>query len=78
MALMANQHDRIWKWGGGETVSPPPQTAIDTEQFRNVQESERYGIHVSGTKILWLHSFVLYVYGVIINLFIYVGTSQTL
>ena len=26
------------------------ETVIDTEQFRNVQESERYGIHVSGTK----------------------------
>ena len=38
MALMTNQHDRIWKGGG------------DTEQFGNVQESERYAIHVSGTK----------------------------
>jgi len=24
--------------------------AVDIEQFRNVQESVRYGIHVSGTK----------------------------
>ena len=24
--------------------------ALDTEKFRNVQESERYGMHVSGTK----------------------------
>jgi len=31
------------EYGNGE--------AIDTEQFRNVQESERYGIHVSGSKI---------------------------
>jgi len=37
--------------GEGVTQSPPLQTAVDTEQFRNVQESERYGIHVSGTKI---------------------------
>ena len=36
----------------GVTQSPPLLTAIDTEQFRNVQESERYGIHVSGTKTL--------------------------
>ena len=35
--------------GGGYTVSPL-QTAVDTEQFRKLQESERYGIHVSGTK----------------------------
>ena len=36
----------------GDTVSLPPplQTAIDTEQFRNVQDSERYAIHVSGPK----------------------------
>ena len=40
MALMAKQHGRIWKWGGGDTLSPPFQTAVDTEQFRNVQESE--------------------------------------
>ena len=26
------------------------QTALDTEQFRNVQDSERFAIHVSGTK----------------------------
>ena len=32
------------EYGNGE--------AVDTEQFRNVQESERYGIHVSGTKII--------------------------
>ena len=25
----------------------------DTEQFRNVQESERYVIHVSGTKLFY-------------------------
>ena len=30
------------EYGNGE--------AFDTEQFINVQESERYGIHVSGTK----------------------------
>jgi len=30
------------EYGNGE--------AFDTEQFRNVQESERYGIHFSGTK----------------------------
>ena len=36
--------------GEGVTQSPPLQTAVDTEQFRNVQESERYSIHVSGTK----------------------------
>ena len=32
--------------GEGVTKSPPLQTAVDAEQFRNVQESERYGIHV--------------------------------
>ena len=31
------------------TVSPL-QTTVDTEQFRKLQESERYIIHVSGTK----------------------------
>ena len=34
----------------GVTQSPPLQTAVDTEQFRNIQESVRYGMHVSGTK----------------------------
>ena len=34
----------------GGAQSPLLQTAVDTEQFRNVQESERYGIHVSGIK----------------------------
>ena len=33
---------------GGEPQSPPLQRAVDTELFRNVQESEWYGIHVSG------------------------------
>ena len=32
---LANQHDK-----GGETQSTPLQTAIDTEQFRKLQESE--------------------------------------
>ena len=36
------------KRGGAQ--SPPLQTAIDTEQFRKLQESERYVIHVSSTK----------------------------
>ena len=35
-------------WG---TQSPPLQSAVDTEQIRNLQDSERYAIHVSGTKI---------------------------
>jgi len=35
---LANQHEEYGKGGG------------DTEQFGNVQESERYEIHVSGTK----------------------------
>ena len=40
------------KYGkGGGPQSPPLQTAVDTEQIRNVQDSERYAIHVSGTKI---------------------------
>ena len=43
-----NQHDRIWK--GGAQSPLPLQTAIATEQFRNVQDSERYAIHFSGTK----------------------------
>ena len=30
------------------------ETALDTEQFRNVQESERYVTHVSGTKLEFL------------------------
>jgi len=30
------------EYGNGE--------ALDTEQFQNIQESERYGIHVSSTK----------------------------
>ena len=47
MALMANQHEN----GEGVTQSPPLQTAVDTEQLRNIQESERYGTHLSGTKI---------------------------
>ena len=34
---LANQHEEYLEGG-------------DTEQFRNVQESERYVIHVSGTK----------------------------
>ena len=39
------------EYGNGE--------AVDTEQFRNVQESERYGIHVYGTKIFVYLSFIL-------------------
>ena len=40
------------KYGkGGAIVSPLP-TAVDTEQIRNLQECEMYGIHVSGTKSL--------------------------
>ena len=35
---------------GGGPQSPPLQTAVDTEQVRNVQDSEMYSIHVSGTK----------------------------
>ena len=36
----------------GGAQSPPLQTAVDTEQIRNVQDSERYAIHISGTKII--------------------------
>ena len=42
--------------GGGGQPTTRAGTAVgcqvggDTEQFRNVQEWERYGIHVSGTK----------------------------
>ena len=41
-----------------EKETPPLQTVVDTEQIRNLQECEMYGIHVSGTKkyrtsILW-------------------------
>ena len=32
----------------------PLQTAVDTEQIRNVQDSERYATHVSGTKNMHL------------------------
>ena len=32
------------------TQSPPLQTALDTETFRNVQEFGRCNIYVSGTK----------------------------
>jgi len=39
MVLMPNQHDKIWKWGGEATVSPL-QTAVHTEQFGKLQESE--------------------------------------
>ena len=53
MVLMDNQLDKIWKREGG-TQSPPLQTAVDTEKFRKLQESERYSIHVSGTKIVKL------------------------
>ena len=35
---------------GGGTHSPLLKTAVDTEQFRKLQESEKYVIHVSGTK----------------------------
>ena len=35
---------------GGPHSTSPLQTAVDTEQIRNVQDSERYAIHVSGTK----------------------------
>ena len=35
---------------GGGTQSSPLQTAIDTEQIRNVHDSERYAIRISGTK----------------------------
>jgi len=49
MVLMDNQHDKIWKGGG--VHSPPLQTAVDTGQFGKLQESERHGIPVSGTKI---------------------------
>ena len=36
-----------WLFGLGDTVSPPPlQTALDTETFRNVQESGRCNIHI--------------------------------
>ena len=34
-----------------EYETPPLQTAVDTEQIRNVQDSERYAIHISSTKI---------------------------
>ena len=34
----------------GGTQSPPLRTAVDTEQFGKLQESERYSIRVSGTK----------------------------
>ena len=35
------------------SAAPPPlQTAVDTEQIRNLQECETYGIHVSGTKMI--------------------------
>ena len=34
---------------GGNTVSPL-QTAFDTEQIRNLQECETYGIHISSKK----------------------------
>ena len=37
---------------GGGTNSPPLQTAVDTEQIRNLEECETYDIHVSGTKHL--------------------------
>ena len=38
-----------------EYETPPLQTAVDTEQIRNVQDSESYAIQVSGTnKILKL------------------------
>jgi len=36
-----------------EYETPPLQTAVDTEQIKNVQYSERDAIHVSGTK-KWL------------------------
>jgi len=40
------QHGNMAEYGNGET-------AFYTEQLRNVQDSERYAIHVSGTiKIL--------------------------
>jgi len=52
MVLMANQPDKIWKWGG-EPQSPPLQTVVDTEQVRNLQDSETYNIHVSDTKITY-------------------------
>ena len=32
----------------------PLQTAVDTEQIRNLQECETYSIHVSGTKKCYL------------------------
>ena len=33
-----------------EYETSPLQTAVGTEQIRNVQDSERYAIHVTGTK----------------------------
>ena len=54
---MANQHEEYGKggtdqltnmteYGNGEggTQSPPFQTAVDPEQLRNVQDSERYPV----------------------------------
>ena len=55
MVLMSNQHDKIWK-EEGYTVSPL-QTAVDTEQVRNVQDAETYGIQVSGTKNTYAQMF---------------------
>ena len=37
---------------GGDHSLPPLQTAVDTEQIRNLQDCETYGIHVSVTKIV--------------------------
>ena len=40
------------KYGkGGDHSLPPLPTAVDTEQIRNVQDSERYATDISGTKI---------------------------
>ena len=37
--------------GGGHSL-PPLQRAVNTEQLRNLQETERYIIHISCTKKL--------------------------
>ena len=50
--LAITQKPDLGRGGGGSLPPPPLQTAVDTEQFRNVQETARYGIHVSGTKNL--------------------------
>jgi len=39
-----------WGWKGGGSTHNSHYRLGDTEQFGNVQESERYVLHVSGTK----------------------------